>query len=60
VAVALMVVPENGILRDPIKHTDAFAVYKGIVPLIIFFFFVVSLATASPPAKFAARPICRS
>ncbi|UHC85304.1 p-aminobenzoyl-glutamate transporter [Klebsiella michiganensis] len=44
-AIALMVVPENGILRDPIKHTVMPSPFiKGIVPLIIFFFFVVSLA----------------
>lgn len=43
--VALMVVPENGILRDPVHHTVLPSPFiKGIVPLIIFFFFVVSLA----------------
>lgn len=43
--VALMVVPENGILRDPVQHTVMPSPFiKGIVPLIIFFFFVVSLA----------------
>ena len=43
--IALMVIPENGILRDPIKHTVMPSPFiKGIVPLIIFFFFVVSLA----------------
>ncbi|MBN0639422.1 AbgT family transporter, partial [Pseudomonas aeruginosa] len=41
----LMVVPENGILRDPVQHTVMPSPFiKGIVPLIIFFFFVVSLA----------------
>ncbi len=40
-----MVVPENGILRDPVQHTVMPSPFiKGIVPLIIFFFFVVSLA----------------
>ena len=44
-AVALMVVPENGVLRDPIKHTVLPSPFiQGIVPLIILFFFVVSLA----------------
>lgn len=44
-AVALMVVPENGILRDPVKHTVLPSPFiQGIVPLIILFFFVVSLA----------------
>jgi hypothetical protein len=33
---------------------------KGIVPLIIFFFFSSRWPTALPPAKFAVRPICRS
>lgn len=43
--VALMVVPENGILRDPVKHTVLPSPFiQGIVPLIILFFFVVSLA----------------
>ncbi|WP_205416233.1 AbgT family transporter, partial [Escherichia coli] len=43
--VALMVVPENGVLRDPIKHTVLPSPFiQGIVPLIILFFFVVSLA----------------
>lgn len=43
--IALMVVPENGILRDPVQHTVMPSPFiKGIVPLIIFFFFVVSLA----------------
>lgn len=36
--IALMVVPDNGILRDPIKHTVMPSPFiKGIVPLIIFF-----------------------
>lgn len=40
-----MVVPENGVLRDPIKHTVLPSPFiQGIVPLIILFFFVVSLA----------------
>ncbi|EOT3333230.1 AbgT family transporter, partial [Escherichia coli] len=44
-AIALMVIPENGILRDPINHTVMPSPFiKGIVPLIILFFFVVSLA----------------
>ncbi len=43
--IALMVVPDNGILRDPVKHTVLPSPFiKGIVPLIILFFFVVSLA----------------
>jgi aminobenzoyl-glutamate transport protein len=43
--IALMVVPENGILRDPVLHTVLPSPFiKGIVPLIILFFFVVSLA----------------
>lgn len=43
--IALLVVPENGILRDPVLHTVLPSPFiKGIVPLIIFFFFVVSLA----------------
>jgi hypothetical protein len=38
-------VPENGILRDPVKHTVLPSPFiQGIVPLIILFFFVVSLA----------------
>ncbi len=56
-----MVVPENGILRDPVQHTVMPSPFiKGIVPLIIFFFFVVSLAYGIATAKFAARPTCRS
>lgn len=44
-AIALMVIPQNGILRDPINHTVMPSPFiKGIVPLIILFFFVVSLA----------------
>ena len=44
-AVALMVVPESGILRDPVRHTVLPSPFiKGIVPLIIIFLFVVSLA----------------
>ncbi len=43
--IAIMVVPENGILRDPVAHTVMPSPFiKGIVPLIIFFFFFVSLA----------------
>ncbi len=38
-AIALMVIPENGILRDPINHTVMPSPFiKGIVPLIILFF----------------------
>ncbi len=38
VAIALMVIPENGILRDPINHTVMPSPFiKGIVPLIILF-----------------------
>ena len=59
--IALMVVPENGILRDPVQHTVMPSPFiKGIVPLIIFFFFVVSLAYGIATGKFAARPTCRS
>lgn len=44
-AVALMVIPHGGILRDPVKHTVLPSPFiKGIVPLIIFFLFTVSLA----------------
>ncbi|MBI1168742.1 hypothetical protein HCI84_17975 [Escherichia coli] len=44
-AIALMVIPQNGILRDPINHTVMPSPFiKGIVPLSILFFFVVSLA----------------
>ena len=43
--VAIMVVPQNGILRDPVSHTVMPSPFiKGIVPLIIFFFCFVSLA----------------
>ena len=48
-AIALMVIPQNGILRDPINHTVMPSPFiKGIVPLIILFFFVVSLAYGKP------------
>lgn len=37
-AIALMVIPQNGILRDPINHTVMPSPFiKGIVPLIILF-----------------------
>ncbi|MCS2147355.1 p-aminobenzoyl-glutamate transporter [Scandinavium manionii] len=43
--IALLVIPQNGILRDPVLHTVLPSPFiKGIVPLIIFFFFVVSLS----------------
>ena len=43
--VALLVVPENGLLRDPLKHTVLPSPFiSGIVPLIILFLFVISLA----------------
>ncbi|MGX2010094.1 AbgT family transporter, partial [Enterobacter asburiae] len=43
--VAIMVVPQNGILRDPVSLTVMPSPFiKGIVPLIIFFFCFVSLA----------------
>lgn len=42
--VALLVVPEWGPLRDPVTHTVMPSPFiKGIVPLIILFFFVVSI-----------------
>ncbi|GAB7207665.1 hypothetical protein OS21_41620 [Dickeya oryzae] len=42
--VALLVVPEWGPLRDPVKHTVMPSPFiQGIVPLIIAFFFVVSI-----------------
>jgi aminobenzoyl-glutamate transport protein len=54
-----MVVPQNGILRDPVKHTVMPSPFiKGIVPLIIFFFFV-SLAYGIATGKFVVRRICR-
>ena len=59
--IALMVVPENGILRDPVQHTVMPSPFiKGIVPLIIFSSLSCRWHTASPPAKFAAEPTCRS
>ncbi|KMV35998.1 MULTISPECIES: p-aminobenzoyl-glutamate transporter [Franconibacter] len=43
--VALLVVPENGLLRDPVKHTVLPSPFiSGIVPLIILFLFAISLA----------------
>jgi len=43
--VLLAVVPENGILRDPVLHTVMPSPFiKGIVPMIIFFLFVVAIA----------------
>ncbi len=54
--IALMVVPENGILRDPVQHTVMPSPFiKGIVPLIIFFFFVVSLAYGIATGKIRRR-----
>ncbi|WP_025732200.1 p-aminobenzoyl-glutamate transporter [Carnimonas nigrificans] len=42
---ALLVVPENGLLRDPVNHTILPSPFiKGIVPLIILFLIIVSLA----------------
>lgn len=44
-AVALMVVPPHGLLRDPVQGTILPSPFiRGIVPLIILFFFVVSIA----------------
>ncbi len=44
-AVALLVVPEHGLLRDPVQGTILPSPFiRGIVPLIILFFFVVSIA----------------
>lgn len=44
VIIAFMAVPEWGILRDPVKHTLMPSPFiKGIVPLIILFFFSVSI-----------------
>ncbi|NUU67849.1 p-aminobenzoyl-glutamate transporter [Enterobacteriaceae bacterium BIT-l23] len=43
--VALMVVPEHSLLRDPVQGTILPSPFiRGIVPLIILFFFVVSIA----------------
>ncbi|XES82410.1 p-aminobenzoyl-glutamate transporter [Franconibacter pulveris] len=43
--VALLVVPENGLLRDPVKHTVLPSPFiSSIVPLIILFLFAISLA----------------
>lgn len=43
--VALLLVPEHSLLRDPVKGTIIPSPFiSGIVPLIIMFFFVVSLA----------------
>jgi aminobenzoyl-glutamate transport protein len=43
--VALLVVPEHGLLRDPVQGTILPSPFiRGIVPLIILFFFVVSIA----------------
>ncbi|ROP61992.1 aminobenzoyl-glutamate transport protein [Enterobacter sp. BIGb0383] len=54
--IAVMVVPENGILRDPVQHTVLPSPFiKGIVPLIIFFFFVVSLAYGIATGKIARQ-----
>lgn len=53
-----MVVPENGILRDPVQHTVMPSPFiKGIVPLIIFSSLSCRWHTASPPAKFAAADL---
>lgn len=42
--IAFMVIPDNGILRDPVRHTVMPSPFiSGIVPLIIVFFFVVSV-----------------
>lgn len=55
-AVALMVVPENGILRDPVRHTVLPSPFiKGIVPLIIIFLFVVSLSYGIATGKIRAQ-----
>lgn len=44
VVVALMVVPQNGILRDPKTHSVIPSPFmSGIVPIIIFFFFTIAL-----------------
>lgn len=45
--VALLVVPENGMLRDPVKHTVLPSPFiQGVVPLIILFFFAVAIPYA--------------
>lgn len=56
-----MVIPENGILRDPINHTVMPSPFiKGIVPLIILFFSLLSRwLMASLPAQFDVRRIYR-
>lgn len=59
-AIALMVIPENGILRDPINHTVMPSPFiKGIVPLIILFSLWSRWLMASLPAQFDVRRIYR-
>lgn len=59
-AIALMVIPENGILRDPINHTVMPSPFiKGIVPLIILFSLWFRWLMASLPAQFDVRRIYR-
>lgn len=59
--IALMVIPENGILRDPIKHTVMPSPFiKGSSRSLSFSSLSFHWLTALPPAKFAVRPICRS
>lgn len=58
--VAIMVVPQNGILRDPVSHTVMPSPFiKGIVPLIIFSSASSRWPTVLPPEKFVVRRICR-
>lgn len=59
-AIALMVIPQNGILRDPINHTVMPSPFiKGIVPLIILFSLLSRWLMASLPAQFDVRRIYR-
>lgn len=59
--IALMVVPENGILRDPIKHTVMPSPFiKASSRSLSFSSSSFHWLTALPLAKFAVRPICRS
>lgn len=55
-----MVIPQNGILRDPINHTVMPSPFiKGIVPLIILFSLLSRWLMASLPAQFDVRRIYR-
>ncbi len=49
--IALMVVPENGILRDPVQHGHALAVYQRHRAANIFSSLSCRWHTASPPAN---------